>query len=149
MKNGHEVFFERQSWELLCYIFLSPAPRLSWDSPSFTLQFYPKAQFLIGNLLVKDRWSSTMVPHSQCSLRENRNFWKNLDLKLTHCKTILDFYFSLISAIVIPNRHTKVKIIILFYKNVRNCLESRKISRLKVKKWPNWITFLMPIGIVR
>jgi hypothetical protein len=32
---------------------------------------------------------------------------------------------------------------------VYNCLASRKIAKLKVVKWPNWITFLTPMGIVR
>jgi hypothetical protein len=56
------------------------------------------------------------VPHSQCLLKENPKFLQNFRSKNNTLKENFDFYFCLISAILMKAWLSKVKAITLFSK---------------------------------
>jgi hypothetical protein len=68
--------------------------------------------------MVPRELTAVLVPHSQCSLRENPKFLQNFRYKNNKLKKKFRLIFCLMSAIVIQAWHSKVKTIALPHKIV-------------------------------
>jgi hypothetical protein len=83
-----------------------------------------------------------LMPHSQCSLRENPMFWQNVWSKNNRLKE--EYYFCLISAIVIQVWDSKVKTILCLDSPLLSPNDSptRTLKRVQIIRMPAFLTIL-------
>jgi hypothetical protein len=85
-------------------------------------------------------WSWCRIHNAH--LEKIPSFCKILDPKITHLEKNFDYYFCLISAIVIQTWHSKVKTIILLHRNCMYFIRGNSQKLRQKYKWVLWMRHL-------